>query len=117
MKRKLVNSLVLSLACLLLMGVLAQSAFALPDWWWNKVQESGGNGPAPNPSPDPNYTANGTDCYTTAYSSMVGAQGKVNSCYCYRATADVKNVLCGIRLAMDGHREWCSNPFFCYAQQ
>lgn len=89
MKRRLTLALVLCSACLLLMGVFAQAAFALPAWWANKVMESGGNGPAPNPSPDPNYTANGTDCYTTAYSSMVGAQGKVNSCYVDRITSSL----------------------------
>jgi hypothetical protein len=65
-----------SLAALLTLFLIPTSS-ALPGWWASKVAETGGNGVFQSAS----WLAQGTGCTTPSYGSMVGQQGKINSCY------------------------------------
>ena len=80
-RRKLGALLAVLLVSSLLFVIHTPTASALPSWWVNKVIETGGNGPQYGAS---GWSAKGTGCTTKSYSTMVGAQGKVNSCYVYR---------------------------------
>lgn len=65
-----------SLAVLITL-IVVPASYAIPGWWAGKVAETGGNGVFQSGS----WLAQGTGCTTPSYSTMVGQQGKINSCY------------------------------------
>jgi hypothetical protein len=77
MRRRTATFILVLLISGCMLVVLTPTSLAVPGWWAGKVFENGGNGTFQSPS----WVVQGTGCTTPSYSTMVGQQGKINSCY------------------------------------